>query len=165
MIGWGSNEFDLAFYVANRPNFGPYPEQSTFYPLMPGELDTILANTNNHWKKLFNVLAKVMQAYDPQRAPVWQDYRDQGLLRAEGREALLFSEPEFNLSRSQVIHIVAGKTYAKTLANIGPLVWLDTHFAVNQSKRVIVTPYLDYRQLSNERIQRLVEIIRHWPQN
>ena len=165
MIGWGVEEFELAFYVANRPGFGAYPNQSTFYPLQPGELEFIVAHTNNHWRKLFNVFAKVMQEFDSERVPVWQDYRDQYLLGPNGREALLFSKPEWDNLESQAFHIVAGKTYAKTIEDIGPLTWIDNEFAVNRSKRVIVSPYLDYRQLSNLKIQRLVEIIRHWPQH
>jgi len=40
-----------------------------------------------------------------------------------------------------------------------PLVWLDSSFAINKEQRVIVAPYPDYRQLSNEKIAGLVELM------
>lgn len=89
-------------------------------------------------------------------AQSWQAYRDTQLLQAGCNEALLFSPPSF-VHRDR-IHIIAGKTYAGELG-IESLEWLDTRFAVSESQRLIVSPYLDYRQLSNERITRLVELI------
>lgn len=70
----------------------------------------------------------------------------------------MFSAPQFE-SDKNAIHIIAGKTYAAQLA-LPPLVWLDAYFAVNKEQRVIVAPYPDYRQLSNERIARLLEMMR-----
>ena len=54
--------------------------------------------------------------------------------------------------------IIAGKTYAAQLPLL-PLTWLDNYFAINKEARLIVAPYPDYRQLSNERIARLITLM------
>ena len=76
------------------------------------------------------------------------------LFQRHSQEALLFSHPELNKNMDN-IHIIAGKTYATAL-DLPPLIWLDSYFAINKQHRIIVAPYPDYRQLSNERIARLV---------
>lgn len=86
----------------------------------------------------------------------WQAYRDEHLLQADSNEALLFSHPEFTEDKS--FHIIAGKTYAASL-ELPSLIWLDNYFAINQEYRLVVSPYPDYRQLSNLRITQLIEIL------
>ncbi|NIB43985.1 hypothetical protein HBA55_30565 [Pseudomaricurvus alkylphenolicus] len=159
-VGFGSEGYQLAFCIANRPPIDDYPHLNLLKPLVPGELDHIVGNTSNHWRKVFNVYAKFLMTLGD--APVqqwgsWQEYRDRRLLQADCREALLFSPPD--TEKAEAIHIVAGKTYAAALG-LNNLVWLDAHFAVDASRRLIVCPYLDYRQLSNERIERLAELVR-----
>jgi hypothetical protein len=96
---------------------------------------------------------------DHQNLPdTWQSYRDLELFQPYSQEALLFSPPQFN-SGSNGFHIIAGKTYAACL-NLPPLAWLDSYFAINREFRLIVAPYPDYRQLSNERIARLIELMK-----
>ena len=73
------------------------------------------------------------------------------------KNALLFSAPASE--KNQAIHIVAGKTYASRL-ELPPLIWLDAHFGINKEHRLIVAPYPDYRQLSNERIACLIELMK-----
>ncbi|GAB3110576.1 DUF6942 family protein [Pseudomaricurvus hydrocarbonicus] len=163
-VGFGAKNYNLAIYLANRPPLDDYPSRDHLTPLLPAELAHIVANTSNHWRKVFNVYAKFLFALEEPRvtaAGSWQAYRDQSLLQGHSAEALLFSPPDFTVK--QTVHIVAGKTYAAELHNqgrIAELDWLDTHFAVNRSQRLVVCPYLDYRQLSNERIGRLVDIVR-----
>jgi hypothetical protein len=55
--------------------------------------------------------------------------------------------------------LIAGKTYAASL-KLPSLIWLDSDFAINKANRLVVTPYADYRQLSNERIARLIELMK-----
>jgi hypothetical protein len=161
-VGLGAANSRIRFYIANRPPIDDYPTLTHLKALAPGEIAHIVSNTSNHWRKAFNVLAKFL--FDVYRQQgrndlpaTWQAYRDLELLHPHSREALLFSAPDF--SDDQVTHIVLGKTYAATL-NLPPLAWLDAHFAVNNDKRLIVSPYPDYRQLSNERIRRLSELAR-----
>lgn len=113
-------------------------------------------------------------------APTWQQYRDQYLLQANSGTALIFSPPHLpftsislqaafsetynktdknNNTHNKTIHIICGRTYAKKLINDGllnaDLVWLDEEFAIDAQQAVIICPYFDYRQLSNQKIQRL----------
>lgn len=160
-VGFGVPEANVAIYLANRPPLDDYPLLTHLKPLLPDELAHIVANTSNHWRKVFNVYAKFLEALgwkEVLKAGSWQNYRDKTLLQASCREALLFSPPDLE-SKKEIVHIVAGKTYAGELS-LPPLTWLDAHFAINQEHNLIVCPYLDYRQLSNERIERLAEFVR-----
>lgn len=163
MIGLGSHHSSIKFYIANRPPIDDYPVMDELRGLAMGELTHIVKHTSNHWRKVFNVYAKLLfdwyQLQQQKNLPdTWQAYRDLELFQAHSQEALLFSAPQFE-SDKNAIHIIAGKTYAAQLA-LPPLVWLDAYFAVNKEQRVIVAPYPDYRQLSNERIARLLELMR-----
>jgi len=101
-------------------------------------------------------------------APTWQKYRDDFLLQAYSNTSLLFSAPVLkpikNNANQNVVHIIMGRTYAKSLLSTGALnidlIWLDNEFAFNRSQRVIVCPYFDYRQLSNVKIEQLAELIK-----
>ncbi|AJQ95944.1 hypothetical Protein YC6258_03908 [Gynuella sunshinyii YC6258] len=155
----GSESFSVAMYIANRPGFGQYPELAKLKPLESGEIAYIVANTSNHWRKVFNVYAKflsVLRSRKNHSIQDWRSYRDDRLLQSHSTEALLFSPPEFG--RSGVVHIVAGKTYAADMG-LESVEWLDSWFAVDVKKALIVCPYLDYRQLSDNRIERLADLV------
>lgn len=161
-IGLGASHADINFYIANRPPIDSYPEMNELRGLTMGELTHIVKHTSNHWRKAFNVYAKLLfdwyQLQPRQDLPhTWQEYRDLELFQSHSRAALLFSQPQFDQG-STAIHIIAGKTYAANLA-LPPLVWLDAYFAINKEHRLLVAPYPDYRQLSNERITRLIELM------
>ena len=168
MIGIGSSNYDIAIYIANRPDIDDFPALTTLRPLAPGEVQYIGQQTSNHWRKVFNVSAKLLfevrhNSVSPENGDApsilsWQQLRDQSLFQQNGKEALLFSPPLLNKD-DNIVHIVAGKTYAKTLA-LNDLTWIDDQFAVSDSARLVVCPYLDYRQLSNIRIEKLVRIIK-----
>lgn len=161
-VGIGGAAYRLAIYIANRPANDDYSSLNCLQALAPNELAHIVANNTNHWRKAFNVFAKVLWQLDwPDKtnntSNSWQQYRESHLLQAHSLEALLFSPPDFQ-RQGVVAHIVAGKTYAQSLA-LPPLTWRDNYFAMNKDYRLIVCPYLDYRQLSNARIGQLVSLI------
>jgi hypothetical protein len=163
VIGLGSHNSTINFYIANRPPFDDYPAMNELRSLAIGELAHIVKHTSNHWRKAFNVYAKLLfdwyQLQGRKDLPdTWQTYRDLELFQSHSQEALLFSAPQLD-KNNKAIHIIAGKTYAASL-NLPPLVWLDSYFAINKELRLIVAPYPDYRQLSNERIARLIELMR-----
>ena len=162
LIGLGSPKSTINFYIANRPPIDDYPVMNDLRGLAMGELAHIVKHTSNHWRKVFNVYAKLLfdrhQLQGRTDLPdTWQAYRDLELFQSHSTEALLFSAPRLD-EDSPCIHIIAGKTYAAHL-NLPPLVWLDSYFAINKEFRLIVAPYPDYRQLSNERIARLIELM------
>ena len=160
VVGFGGENFSIAVYIANRPEFGYYRELANLQPIARGEIQHIVAHTSNHWRKIFNVYGKFIEALKTTEhggSPDWRKYRDEHLLQAHSDEALLFSPPDF--SAAQVLHIIAGKTYATQL-QLTTVIWLDGYFAVDPARHLIVCPYLDYRQLSDQRIERLVELVR-----
>mgnify|MGYP000011004628 CR=1 FL=1 len=176
-IGFGADDYQIAVYIANRPPVYEYQQLEGLTALTTGEIAHIGQHCGNGWRKVFNVYAKLLYALEESifnfasLAPTWQQYRNDFLLQACSKTSLLFSVPVLtpikpikNNSNSNVVHIIMGKTYAKLLLSTGALdielIWLDNEFAINRSKRVIVCPYFDYRQLSNVKIERLAELIK-----
>lgn len=164
--GLGDEQAKIRVYVAKRPPMQEYAYLPSIQPLLQGEIALINQACGNGWRKLFNVYAKLLFALPAgfgflQQASSWQVYRDSCLLQAQSNTALLFSAPELN-SASNTLHIIAGRTYAKTLVEAGlplQLNWLNAEFAIDEHNRVLVCPYFDYRQLNNEKIVYLVSLI------
>lgn len=166
--GFGCSNFDFAVYIGNRPNMTEYQDLQQLQALSSGEIYAIGQACGNGWRKVFNVYAKLLFALDRQKFKYcngfnqWQHYRDQKLLQADSRTALLFSPPVVN-SNANTLHIIIGRTYAKSLLQQGllntQLIWLDEEFAIDEQSKLIVCPYFDYRQLSNVKIERLAEML------
>jgi len=163
-VGLGDPAHSIAVYIGNIPPIEPYVQASELQALVTGEIDAISKACGNGWRKVFNVYAKLLYALDAETfafsrlAPSWQQYRDELLLQANSGVALLFSPPDLLQSRAKV-HIIMGRTYAKTLAFADELQWLDDEFAIHPHFNCIVCPYFDYRQLSNVKIIRLTELM------
>ena len=162
MVGFGNNRCSVGVYIANRPDMEGYRDLKQLHPLSPGEIDQIVKETGNHWRKIFNVSAKFMfqllSASDEKDSlpNTWQEYRDSVLFQNHSPVSLLFSPPRTD--QNHMIHIVAGRTYATELG-LTDLIWIDEEFAISENRKQIVCPYLDYRQLSNAKITRLVELV------
>ena len=161
-IGLGSQTSTINFYIANRPTIDDYPGMNELRALAMGELTHIVKHTSNHWRKVFNVYAKLLfdlhHLQHRKNLPAsWQAYRDTELFQSHSHEALLFSPPEFD-GENNNLKIIAGKTYAANL-KLPPLIWLDSYFAINKQHNLIVAPYPDYRQLSNQRIAQLIKLV------
>jgi hypothetical protein len=89
--------------------------------------------------------------------------REQRLRQAGSNTALIFTQvPALAAQDRSTTHIISGKSHAETLGLEAELQWLDPHFAISKSRRIIVSPYFDYRQLPDQRIARLAELIRPW---
>lgn len=167
--GFGCATFTIAVYIANKPNMLEYENCVGLHPMVGQEITQIGLACGNGWRKVFNVYSKLLYALDSEAfsfsgcAPTWQKYRDDFLLQEGSHTALLFSPPLLD-SNIQTIHIISGKTHAKALINSGQLstslIWLDEFFAIDVAKRVIVCPYFDYRQLSNQKIEYLAILIK-----
>lgn len=173
-VGFGSDDYQIAVYIANRPPIYEYQQLTHLTPLTTGEIANIGQQCGNGWRKVFNVYAKLLYALDKQQfnfagfAPTWQQYRDGFLLQGHSKTSLLFSTPQLaskiRNGADKSIHIIMGRTYAKSLLSGGALdvelIWLNNEFAINHCQRVIVCPYFDYRQLSNVKIERLANLIK-----
>lgn len=168
-IGLGNQTAWLRVYTCNRPPLPEYESLDELRPAYVGEIPAIINATGNHWRKVFSLFAKLCVAVTPENADLseyntWQVFRDEGLLTRTQPHALLFSEPklaseEIALQDGGAVHIIMGKTYADRLGLLSTCHWVDPNFAVLAERKIIVAPYFDYRQLSNIKLEKLVELI------
>jgi hypothetical protein len=172
----------IKVYLANRPPLAEYHNTRVIDHLPIGEIKRIATETGNHWRKIFNVYAKLVYCLaEKTTSPVlkqycsWQVYRDQSLLQQGSDTELHFDSPfidssstlsESNIasSNNSAVHIIMGKAFSERLLVNGQqecvrVEWLDKDFAINRALKIIVCPYFDYRQLSNIKIERLAELI------
>ena len=179
-VGLGSVNAQLNVHIANRPPLERYQNLRSFTVLSPGEIASVAKETGNHWRKIFNVYAKLVYGLDEkieytlcqkkaaacfnfgsQGHDSWQSYRDAALLQAGSDTALWFSQ-KFAASRAsssvQSLHIIMGRQYAASL-DLPPMVTFDENFSLNRERGIIVVPYFDYRQLSNKKLEVLVELL------
>lgn len=166
--GFGDATAQFNVYIANVPPMAEYADMQALQPLQRGEIELINRACGNGWRKVFNVYAKLLFALDAKQfsfvnqANSWQLFRDQHLLQAHSNTALWFSAPRLS-GDSRKIHIIAGRTHAKTLLDAGlsaQLNWLNNEFAVDSYHRLLVCPYFDYRQLNNEKLHFLAQLIK-----
>jgi len=165
--GFGAGQGLIAIYVENPPSMSEYRNIQSVQELSAGEIDVINQACGNGWRKVFNVYAKILAEWQHPdhhftNFKRWQDYRDKVLLQGHSQEALLFSPP--NLSeKNYKFHVIAGRTYAKKLLRdhifTNSLLWLDEEFAIDKVSNLVICPYLDYRQLSNIKITRLIGLL------
>ncbi len=179
--GLGDAQARLRVYVAKAPPMAEFAGLDACLALLPGQIEQIYRHCGNGWRKVFNVYAKLVWALpaplqpDLQGAQSWQQWRDRVLLQAGSDTALLFGANGFGQdgvgAGADTLHIIAGRQHARDLlaqgllpdALTGGLVWLDEEFAVAKKLRLLVCPYLDYRQLSDIKITRLVQLVQQWP--
>jgi hypothetical protein len=158
----------IKVFMANRPPLKEYEDVNDVSALNTGEIYRIASETGNHWRKIFNVYAKFifsLAAANNDSAVLnyktWQQYRDERLLQQNSNTQLYFDHDELAALLSQAdphsVRIVMGKTFAESVLKDISLTWLDSYFAINKALGIIVCPYFDYRQLSNERIEILVK--------
>jgi len=157
--GFGDANARFRVYLAAPPGMEAYQQLSDIQPLQAGEIDQIYRHCGNGWRKIFNVYAKLLFALSPTHfsfaasAASWQQFRDQQLLQNASDTALCFSTPQ--LGDEGALHLIAGRTLAKQLLAQGleaDFCWLSPEFAVDPSRKLLVTPFFDYRQLNNEKI-------------
>jgi hypothetical protein len=167
LLGLGDPKAQFKVYLANRPAFSFAHGQSEIIALQKGEIAAVGQACGNGWRKVFNVYAKLMFALSSELSigmqanefSDWQAYREQRLLQQNSNTALMFNDYQAIPADSVVLHIIMGRTYANSLHLPASLQWLDREFAIDHKFKLIVCPYFDYRQLSNIKIIRLVELI------
>lgn len=165
--GLGDVNAHLKVYIDNRPPLEQYQQLGNIVPIVANEISEIGRLTGNHWRKIFNVYAKLCFELCPKNFNSWQALRDQHLFQQNSDQALLFNQASFHQvikqSSSNDIHIIMGRTFASSLINnnqfSADLLWLNEEFAINKTYKIIICPYFDYRQLSNLKISYLVKLI------
>lgn len=161
-IGLGAQNAKISVYIGNRPDFENLLQLTSIRTLQANDIRNIGQSCGNGWRKVFNVYAKFLYAlsnrWSGETFNRWQDLRDLYLLQAHSCTNLLFSTP--NMESDEKVHLVMGKHYGMSLSLPTSLRWLDNEFAIDQENRLIICPYFDYRQLSNVKIIRLVDLIK-----
>lgn len=158
----------IKVFMANRPPLKDYEDIDEISALNAGEIHRISSETGNHWRKIFNVYAKFIYSlalanHDSTvlNYKTWQQYRDERLLQESSSTQLYFENNGLMDLLSEIdphaIRIVMGKAFAESVLKNITITWLDSYFAINKELGIIVCPYFDYRQLSNERIEVLVK--------
>lgn len=173
VIGLGNINANLRVYIENIPPLPQYQNLTLVNPIQNGDIQQIGQLTGNHWRKIFNVFAKLLFEYNPQNFVTWQNLRDESLLQKQSNTCLLFSGVTFeeikigdtNANKSKMITIIMGKTYANKLGIDKHCYWLSESFAINTAKNIIICPYFDYRQLSNIKVTQLVQLIKQLEAN
>ena len=169
----GHSNLMIKVYLANRPPLAEYLNTDVIDHLPVGEISRIATETGNHWRKIFNVYAKLIYCLAEktnhpllQEYASWQEYREQALLQ-EGSNTELHLD-NISLSTSlgkastgpvKTVRIVMGKSFSERLLVGVTVEWLDKDFAINNDLGIVVCPYFDYRQLSNIKIERLADLI------
>jgi hypothetical protein len=166
MIGVGDVQHSfINVYIANRPPLDEYSHLNELKPLTEHDITSIAQQTGNHWRKIFNVFAKFMFSYFTKQEieldmSSWQNYRDQKLLQAGSGQRLLFTKPNLD---EDVVHLIMGKQYAILLGYHEDIhkgmIRVDNDFVIWPQKKLIICPYFDYRQLSNIKIDRLIDLV------
>ena len=154
----GLKDLPLTVYIANRPPIDEFQKRASLEPLEKGELTNIVNETGNHWRKIFNIYAKLGYLLNEAGFDSWQAYRDGFLLQTGSSQRLLFDDTFTNNLGS--VNIICGKAHAAGLLDIQMLTRIDDDFAIDNKKRLIVCPYFDYRQLSNAKLNTLVGLIK-----
>lgn len=140
----------------------------------------------NNYRKVFNIYSKLSfyleQYLNYSRVTditTWQEYRDSFFLDLESPCRIAFlSDYEFSylqeksqlpdslcetikqcLNSDNVLHLFSGKKCISAFNFEDRCFWMSEYFAQVKDANAIVTPYFDYRQLSNERIIQLQKLI------
>lgn len=161
-IGLGNPNATFRVFIENKPPIEPYQSLNICLPLKEGEINKIAEMTGNHWRKIFNVYAKLIFELTSANYSSWQTFRDQALLQKESDQNLLFSRFTYEDKKqttSNKVNLIMGKTYASKLGIAEKSQWLSPDFAIIQEQKVIICPYFDYRQLSNVKISQLCGLI------
>jgi len=170
ITAFGDSAAQFRVYLPQPPAIDFYQQQSGWLPLQTGEIDQIYRHCGNGWRKIFNVYAKLLCSLPTDvlrhadTGQSWQQYRDLQLLQAGSGTALCFSAPALP-APAGCFQLIAGRTHARQLLATGmaaEFAWLNTEFAVDPERRLLVTPFFDYRQLNNAKIQltaRLLQLL------
>lgn len=159
--GFGHCQPKWVLHIANRPELDEF-QHSNFRTLKTGEAAEVIKQTSNHWRKVFSIMAKISFALFNTECETWQEYRDTKLLTSEGFEALNY-QPYSNNTKHDYFSIVAGFTYAETQLNLDNFYPVDGDIKIlfKPDETVAVTPYFDWRQLTNEKLDKLITLMKN----
>jgi len=105
MIGLGNKNAVIHVYIQNIPPLEEYQKLANCRPMQQNEINAIVQSTGNHWRKIFNVYAKLIfqlqQTAESKYSKLnqskrfitvsfksWQDFRDNELLQKTSEQCL-----------------------------------------------------------------------------
>ena len=166
VAGFGNPAGAIHVYIQNRPQFFVPGAEDAIVGINGDIIQQINTSCGNGWRKVFNVYAKWV--FDLHRqlpakqtllarpcCETWQQYRDRELLTCSGDTALLFSP----VATRAPVNVVMGRTYARHSGLADAAQWVRHDFGLLDAQRIIITPYFDYRQLTNEKIAFLSSLL------
>ena len=131
----------LILYLPHRPNGLARLQQR------PDATELVAANSN-HWRKIVNLLAKMASPV----AEDWRHFRDECLFQ---NTALCFVPA---MTDKECWHWIGGRDNLQRFAglqhNACPLAGAPG-VSVDTERRLLLTPYPDYRQLSNALLEKV----------
>ncbi|MEX1215631.1 hypothetical protein [Saccharospirillum sp.] len=163
--GFGDPSPLLVVCAPHRPPSVELEYSKSISPLSGDDLHQLIQAGGNHWRKIFNLYAKLLHGLLPLE-PDWKSCREQRLLRSGAACALVFEQ--LWTPKPGQLCLVMGQTYGRSLGWLASdqVLPAEHPFVQHPEQTVIVTPYFDYRQLSNARLAILVNQIRshhpHW---
>ncbi|WP_394170065.1 DUF6942 family protein [Saccharospirillum alexandrii] len=165
LSGLGDRSPLLVVCTPHRPPGIQSDRSKGVLPLVRNQLEQLTQAGGNHWRKIFNLYAKLLHGLTPLE-PDWQTCREQRLLQTDSACALVFEQKW--IPEPGQLCIVMGQTYGRSLGWMAndQVLPAEHPFVQHPEQAVIVTPYFDYRQLSNARLTSLVQLIAgehpHW---
>jgi hypothetical protein len=140
----GAIDAKLTLYLPNPPVI-----RQTFNR-QKADLNQLIEDNGNHWRKILTILAKLSCAKND-----WKAYRDGELLHHQ--EMISFADA---LTTNRGWHLIAGKASWQRLGfDEQQFTPLDAQGRAYYHQQVILMPYPDYRQLPNQLIAQLVELM------
>jgi len=181
-VGLGAENFKVGIYLPHFPESSITQKLSGLRPVSAGELEVLVREMGNHWRKIINIAAKIGARLQPELAEAvgdiartppgqtWQDYRDQSLCQAGSVVALLFSsplgsekyhhrQPKLVTAKPQEVRVMSGHQYCLQCFPALDFEVIDQDFKLSRLANVIDSPYFDYRQLSNRKLEKLIVLI------
>ena len=138
----------LALYLPHRPNGLAQLVEA------PGS-QQLMATNSNHWRKIVTLLAKIASPH----ADDWRRFRDEDLFQ---QTALCFVPA---LCDAAYWHWIGGKDNLQRFENLDqsarPLPECPS-VCIDPDKRLLLTPYPDYRQLSNAVVSHIRTALGHY---
>lgn len=156
IAGLGPSKPALFIYLPHFPPCDHLQALDCIRTAEPGELKQIGIEAGNHWRKIINISAKLGFLLDSKGYPDWQTWRDELHCQEGSSIALIYAADRLKLNSMEArnaIHIVSGHSYCNELCGNLAFERFDEDFQVCRSPRVIDSPYFDYRQLSNAKLE------------
>lgn len=152
----GNKKAGIAFYLPNPPIF-----PDNLQPNDKNFVDNVIELNGNHWRKIFTIMAKIAVKSDQPDA--WRAIRSKLFTDTVNLMSTSLFINSKALCPNASLHIVCGqqaldllKSQSSSNDNIEQAILnakpIDEKQKIMAHKQILIAPYLDYRQFSNQQI-------------